>query len=91
MENATKRLKIELAELHLSPIPEVETGPKSEENIFEWTSFIKGPSGSVYESGTFEFELSFPIEYPSKPPSCKLKLKFLLLCIVLAQNSNLPL
>ena len=46
---------------------------KSEENMFEWISFIRGPDGSVYENGIFEFELSFPIEYPFKPPNCKFK------------------
>lgn len=73
LENATKRLKIELAEITLNPIPEIETHPKSEENMFEWISFIRGPDGSVYENGIFEFELSFPIEYPFKPPNCKFK------------------
>ena len=85
LENATKRLRIELAELMLSPIPEIDTKPKvkklkifffnfsiqTEDSVFEWVSYIKGPSGSVYENGTFEFELLFPMEYPFKPPTCK--------------------
>ena len=62
-----------MAEITLNPIPEIETHPKSEENMFEWISFIRGPDGSVYENGIFEFELSFPIEYPFKPPNCKFK------------------
>merc|ERR1711920_74956 len=72
-ENATKRLRIEMAELALSPIPGIVTHPKTDDNIFEWTAFIKGPVDSVYETGTFEFELSFPSEYPFKPPTCKFK------------------
>ena len=49
-------MRIELAEILLNPIPEIETRPRSDENLFEWVSFIKGPDGSVYEDGLFEFE-----------------------------------
>ena len=40
LENALKRLKIEAAEILLSPIPEIETNPKEQENFFEWVAKI---------------------------------------------------
>ena len=57
----------------LNPIPEIETFPRSEDNMLEWVSYINGPEGSVYENGVFEFQLNFPTEYPFKPPECKFK------------------
>lgn len=71
LENAIKRLKIESAEILLSPIPEIETRPRTADNFFEWVAKINGPVDSPYEDGIFDFHMSFPSNYPFKPPSCK--------------------
>jgi ubiquitin-protein ligase len=71
LENALKRLKIELAEIHYNPIPEIEVYPISNDNVFEWIAKIEGPIESPYEGGIFEFRMSFPSNYPFKPPTCK--------------------
>lgn len=71
--NALKRLKIELAELSFASIPEIETGPISEDDFFEWKAFINGPADSPYENGIFEFHMRFPLNYPFAPPQCKFK------------------
>lgn len=42
-------------------------GPKGD-TIYEWVSTILGPPGSVYEGGVFFIDVSFPAEYPFKPP-----------------------
>jgi len=71
LDNALKRLKIEAAEIVLSSIPEIEARPRSNDNFFEWIAKINGPAESPYEGGVFEFHMTFPPDYPFKPPSCK--------------------
>ena len=40
-------------------------------NIFEWKFIIIGPPETLYESGTFEGLISFPNDYPNRPPKVK--------------------
>ena len=37
-------------------------------NLLNWVATMAGPPNSPYEGGTFFMELSFPPEYPFKPP-----------------------
>ncbi len=43
-------------------------GPVNLENIYLWHGTIIGPEKSPYEGGLFKLEITFPIEYPFKPP-----------------------
>jgi ubiquitin-protein ligase len=42
-------------------------------NPFEWDVFMKGPAGSPYEGGVFQFSFEFPQEYPFKAPTVYMK------------------
>jgi len=64
---ATKRLNKELKDFVRDPPLGVQAAPKSED-IFQWYATIEGPSESPYEGGLFELSLTFPTDYPFKPP-----------------------
>ena len=36
----------------------------------QWKVAITGPSGSLYEKGIYHLDVTFPPDYPYKPPSC---------------------
>ncbi len=46
----------------------VKAGPLADEDVLEWQAVIYGPENSLYEGGTFYYKITFPQEYPFKPP-----------------------
>merc|ERR1712110_34062 len=44
-----------------------------EDDMMEWKSVLTGPAGSPYAGGNFVISISFPPNYPFKPP----KIRFL--------------
>ena len=71
-----KRLQAELAELSKPDAPEgVSAEPKGEATPQEWTARVAGPPGSPYEGGTFTIDITFPDDYPFKPPKVSFNTK----------------
>ncbi|XP_071954904.1 ubiquitin-conjugating enzyme E2 J1-like [Antedon mediterranea] len=67
---AVKRLMKEAQELS-EPTSQYYASPL-DDNLFEWHFTFRGPSGSEYEGGVYHGRITFPPEYPMKPPSIML-------------------
>lgn len=62
-----KRIQREAADLEKEELEFIHLEP-SEEDICLWRGNIKGPEGSVYEGGIFDFEIQLPPDYPFSAP-----------------------
>lgn len=65
------RILSDLNDIKQNPPSHVSAGVKEESNIYEWEANIMGPSLSPYAGGIFKLSISFPENYPFKPPLIK--------------------
>ena len=59
---------MELKEIIESPPLNCSAGPINNDNMFEWEAFIIGPDDTPYQGGSFKLKITFPQNYPFKPP-----------------------
>lgn len=69
-QSVLKRLQSELMSLMLSGEAGISAFPE-EDNIFCWKGTIVGSMDTVFEGTEYKLSLSFPTDYPFKPPKVK--------------------
>ncbi len=60
-----------VVELSRNPIEGFSAGLVDDCNVFEWQVTVMGPPETLYEGGFFTCNMSFPKDYPNKPPNVR--------------------
>ena len=68
-----KRIKKDLINMMNNPPLNCSAGLISDDNLYEWQGTIIGPSGTPYANGAFQLYITFPKDYPFRPPKVKFK------------------
>ncbi|CAI9106237.1 OLC1v1005350C1 [Oldenlandia corymbosa var. corymbosa] len=69
-QSVLKRLQSELMALMMSGEEGISAFPE-EDNIFCWKGTITGSKDTVFEGTEYKLSLTFPADYPFKPPKVK--------------------
>ncbi|KAK9497566.1 hypothetical protein O3M35_004265 [Rhynocoris fuscipes] len=71
---ATRRLQKELQDIRQSGLKSFREIQVDDSNILNWQGLIV-PDNPPYNKGAFRIEITFPAEYPFKPPKITFKTK----------------
>jgi len=71
VRSATLRLASDLRSLGSDCPPGVSASPLSDADLFTWVASIVGPDESPFEGGIYQLRITFPDDYPSKPPKIR--------------------
>jgi ubiquitin-conjugating enzyme E2 C len=71
MASKIKRIQTEFKNLNSEGGSDYSAIIPDESNFFEWIVTIMGPPDSVYDGIRYKLSISFPDNYPFKPPTIK--------------------
>uniref|UniRef100_A0A673JLL4 Ubiquitin-conjugating enzyme E2 G1 n=1 Tax=Sinocyclocheilus rhinocerous TaxID=307959 RepID=A0A673JLL4_9TELE len=60
-----------LTELNKNPVEGFSAGLIDDNDLYRWEVLIIGPPDTLYEGGVFKAHLTFPKDYPLRPPKMK--------------------
>jgi ubiquitin-conjugating enzyme E2 D len=72
---ALKRIRRELKDINADGPDTISAGPIDDKDIYKWNATIFGPAASPYQGGCFNLNVTFPSDYPFKPPKLYFKTK----------------
>ncbi|XP_023794869.1 ubiquitin-conjugating enzyme E2 G1 isoform X3 [Cyanistes caeruleus] len=59
------------SELNKNPVEGFSAGLIDDNDLYRWEVLIIGPPDTLYEGGVFKAHLTFPKDYPLRPPKMK--------------------
>eukprot|EP01100_Stratorugosa_tubuloviscum_P007064 TRINITY_DN297_c1_g1_i2.p1 TRINITY_DN297_c1_g1~~TRINITY_DN297_c1_g1_i2.p1 ORF type:complete len:161 (+),score=58.94 TRINITY_DN297_c1_g1_i2:74-556(+) len=65
---AAIRLMSDLRHINVESPEGISASPVRDDDLFHWNATIVGPDDTPWEGGIFTLRLSFPPNYPDKPP-----------------------